>query len=126
MVNQALSTWVAQTAKVLPHPSLHSKIVDGGEHNKKLRILSGQTKGEKITEVLQGKDTGTSEEISNTAVKLKGTRHSPELNAGCVWKWKEKPSCFSQDRIIFNDHYIMSATKTTNLCFSVILAKIHQ
>lgn len=72
MVNQALSTWLAQTAKVLPHPSLHSKIVNGGEHNKKLRILLGQNIGEKMNEVLEG------EEIKNTVVKFKRTRHSPE------------------------------------------------
>lgn len=82
-MNQALSTWVAQTAKVLPHPSLHSKRVDDGEHNKKLRILSGQNIGEKMD---NGEDTGTQEEIKNTVVKFKRTRHSPELDAGCVWK----------------------------------------
>lgn len=57
VVNQALSACVAQTAKVLPHSPVSTAKQDGREHNKKLRILSGQSLGEKINEVLEGKDT---------------------------------------------------------------------
>lgn len=48
----------------------------------------------------RGKTMEHRKKFKNTVEKLKRTRHSPELNAGCVWKWREKPSCFSQQNNI--------------------------
>lgn len=55
--------------------------------------------------------------LKNIVEKFKGTRHSPELNAGCIWKWREKPSCFSQHRMIFNYHYITSEKQPHKIMF---------
>lgn len=71
--------------------------------NKKLRILQGQTVGEKIKQILLGKGTRTWEKIKNSMVKFKGTRHFLGLTVGSVWKWKGEAQCFSQDRVTFND-----------------------
>lgn len=74
---------------------------------------------------MQEKDTGTWEKIRHTMVKFRGTRRCPGLTAGSVWKWKEKPRCFSKDRITFNDCDIVTPRRMTNLCFSVTFAEIH-